>query len=112
MFLPKARYLSASSDKMGGEDGAFNGLDGADGEMFAQIEIDGADPCVCISGDLLCDFGWTAQRLFDGGVQPPLLPLANERRTSQLDLFRHVAPQRTDFDPGPAGSGPDFEHDG
>src|SRR6266568_2608306 len=52
MFLPKARYLSASSDKMGGEDGAFNGLDGADGEMFAQIEIDGADPCVCIGGDL------------------------------------------------------------
>ena len=112
MFLPKARYLSASSDKMGGEDGAFNGLDGADGEMFAQIEIDGADPCVCIGGDLLCDFGWTAERLFDGSVQPPLLPLANERRTSQLDLFRHVTPQRPDFDPGPAGSGPDFEHDG
>ncbi len=60
-FLPKAGYLSPSSNEGGSEDRTFNGLDGAYGEMFVEIEIDGADPCLCIRGDLLRDFGWTAE---------------------------------------------------
>ena len=42
-FAPCARYPSATTDEAGGEDGAFNCLDGAHGELLAQIEVDRAD---------------------------------------------------------------------
>jgi hypothetical protein len=82
-FAPCARYLSASSDKTGGEDGTFNRLNGAYGQMLVEIEIDGADAGLR-GGELFRDFRWGSERLFNGGVQPPLSPLANERRTSHL----------------------------
>jgi len=66
-FLPKARYRSATADKAGSEDGAFNRLDAAHSNMFAQIEINGADLCLGV-GDLLGYFGWRGEGLLDRGM--------------------------------------------
>jgi hypothetical protein len=80
---PCARYLSASADKTGGEDGTFNSLTAADGQMLVKIEIDGADAGLR-GGELFRDFRWGSERLCNGGVQPPHSPLANKSRTSHL----------------------------
>ncbi len=108
--LPKARYLCATADKTGGQDGAFDSLDGANGNMLIDIQIDGADPCIR-AGDLLCYLGWRGEGLFDGGMQPELLAMPDQLGASQRVSFGQVTPQCADFDPGPARSGPDFEHE-
>ncbi len=109
-FLPKARYRSATADKAGGDDGAFNSLDATHGEVLVEIEIDGADLCLGF-GDLLYYFWWRGECLLDGGMQPPLVAMPDQLGTSQLKEGRDVAPKRADFDPGPAGAGPDLEQD-
>ena len=111
LFLPKARYLSASPDKTGGEDGTFNRLNGADGQVLVEIEIDGADPGLR-GGELFRDFRWGSERLFNGGVQPPLLSMTHQRRTAHHKAIGQVTRERANLDPGPAGSGPDFEQNG
>ncbi len=108
--LPKARYPSTAADEAGGEDGAFDSLDGANGNVFSEIKIHSADLRLCV-GDLLCYFGWRSEGLLDGGMQPPLRTPTNQGRTLHLKVGREVAPKRANLDPGPARSGPDFEHD-
>ncbi len=110
LALPKARYLSATADEAGSEDGAFDSLDGADGNLFTQIEINGADLRFRVS-DLFYCFGWYGEGLFERGMQPPLLPMPDELGTSQLKPCWQIAGQGADFDPAPARSGPDFERD-
>jgi hypothetical protein len=65
-------------DKAGSEDRTFNGLDGADGQMGVEIEIDGTDPGLRVGRDLLVNLGWTAERFLKGRVEPPLLPASNQ----------------------------------
>src|SRR5260370_12549006 len=64
--LPKARYLSAAPNEAGGQDGAFDGLDGANGNVLIDIEIDGADFCLHVSY-LLCNLRWRGECLLVGG---------------------------------------------
>src|SRR6266699_3155094 len=78
--------------------------------MLIDIQIDGADPCIR-AGDLLCYLGWRGEGLFDGGMQPELLAMPDQLGASQRVSFGQVTPQCADFDPGPARSGPDFEHE-
>jgi len=110
LALPKARYLSAPANEAGGEDGAFDSLDGTHGDLFAQIEIDGADLCLG-AGNLFCYFRWRAESLLDRGVQPPLLAMPDELGAAQLKAFGQIAGQGAHLDPGPARSSPDFERD-
>src|SRR5260370_37682866 len=56
-FLPKARYRSATADKAGGDDGAFNSLDATHAQVLVGLEIDGADLCMGL-GDLLYYIWW------------------------------------------------------
>jgi hypothetical protein len=65
-------------DKAGSEDRTFNGLDGADGEMGVEIEIDRTDPGLRVGRDLLLNPGWTAELFLKGRVEPPLLPASNQ----------------------------------
>ena len=65
-------------DKAGSEDRTFNGLDGADGQMGVEIEIDGTDPGVRVGRDLLLNLGWTAELFLKGCVEPPPLPASNQ----------------------------------
>src|SRR5260370_9819232 len=109
--VPQARYLSAAPNGAGGQDGAFDGLDGANGNVLIDIEIDGADFCLHVSY-LLCNLRWRGECLLDGGVQPPLVAMPDQLGASQLQTGREIAAKGADFDPGPARSGPDFEQDG
>ena len=77
-LAPCAGYRSAMPDKAGSEDRTFNGLDGADGQMGVEIEIDGTDPGVRVGRDLLVNLGWTAERFLKRRVEPPLLPASNQ----------------------------------
>jgi hypothetical protein len=46
--------------------------------VLVEIEIDRANLGLRIAGYLLLDFGGSSERLFDGGMQPELLPLADQ----------------------------------
>src|SRR5437667_24794 len=85
--------------------GIFDGLDGANSNVFSKIEIHSADRGLCI-GDLLCNLGWHGEGLLDGGMQPPLVAMPVKYGASQHVTSREIAPKRADFDPGPARSGP------
>ena len=110
-LAPCAGYRSAFPDKTGGEDRTCNGLDGTHGYVLVKIEIDRTDTCFCV-GKVFCDFRWTRERLFHGGVQPPLRPPTNQDRTLHLKAFRKITPEGTDLHPGPTGASPHFEQDG
>src|SRR5215472_5576522 len=99
---PCARYLCAFPDKGGSQDGAFNCLDAAHGYVLVEIEIDRANLGLRIAGDLLLDCGGSSERLFDGGMQPELLPLADQRRTAQIVALGGIARERVNLEPGPA----------
>ena len=71
-------------DKAGSEDRTFNGLDGANGEMGVEIEIDGTDPGVRVGRDLLVNLGWTAELFLQGCVEPPPLPTSDQAGTAHL----------------------------
>ena len=75
-----------------------------------KIEIHRADTCIG-GGELLDDFGGRLEGLFDRGMQPPAISLADELRTAHLEATREIATERVYFEPGPARAGPDFEHD-
>ena len=108
--LPKARYLSATANEAGSEDGAFDRLDGTHGDVFTQVEIHSADLCFRVA-DLFYSFGWCAKGLLKGSVQPPLLAMPDKLGTAQLKTGRQIAGQGAHLDPAPARSRPDFERD-
>ena len=108
--LPKARSLSAPANEAGSEDGAFDGLDGADGKVLIDIQIHGADLRLWVS-DLIGYVRWHGEGLFQRGMQPPLPAMLDQLGTAQLKPFGQIASQGAKLDPAPARSGPDFEGD-
>ena len=109
---PCADYHFASPDEAGVQDRTFNRLNGANREFFVEVEIDRADPCLCIGRDLLFDCGWALELLLKGRVQPPLVAMTDERRASHLDPIGECSSRGADFEPTPAGASPDLEQDG
>ena len=75
-----------------------------------KIEIHRADTCIG-GGELLYDFGGRLEGLFERGMQPPAISLADELRTAHQITIREIATERVYFEPGPARAGPDLEHD-
>jgi hypothetical protein len=90
------------SDKGGSEDRTFDSLDGAHGDLFTEIEVNGTNFGLCIGGDLLLDFGRASKSLLDRGMEPPLLAMPDELGASQLIDSRQIAPSEAYFEPGPA----------
>ena len=109
-FLPTARYRCAIPNEGSRKAGAVNGLDAAQSYVLIKIEIHRADTCSG-GGELLDDFGGRLEGLFDRGMQPPAISLADELRTAHLEATREIATEHVYFEPGPARAGPDFEHD-
>ena len=83
---PCAGYLSATADEAGGQDRTFDSLDGADCEMFVEVQIDRTDSR-CGSGSDLCLNLWGALEVpLNRNMQPPLLPSTRLARDFPLRL--------------------------
>jgi hypothetical protein len=75
---PLAGYPSTTANKLGGEDRTFNRLNGAYGDLFAEIEVYSTDFRLCVGRDLLLYFRGTAEWLLDGSMQPPLIAMLHQ----------------------------------
>src|SRR5258707_14659291 len=60
-LLPKAGYRIAPADEAGSKDRTFNGLDGAHGQVLAEVQIDGTELRFSLGGDLVLDVRGTAE---------------------------------------------------
>jgi len=69
--------------------------------MLVEIEIDRADSCL-VGHELFYDFRRRLELLFDGGMQPPAIPLVDQGRAAHLEAIGQSACERVNLEPGPA----------
>jgi hypothetical protein len=105
---PCAGYRSTTPNEAGGEDRAFSSLNGAYGNSTIEIQIDGAHLCLR-SRELLCDLERRPKPLLQRSMQPPATCLPDQRRAARLGSLRQLPARETYLEPGPTGTGPDFD---
>jgi hypothetical protein len=67
-LLPKAGYRSAPADEAGSKDRTFNGLDGAYGQVLAEVQIDGTELRFSTGCDLVLNGCGAVELLLHGGM--------------------------------------------
>ena len=81
-MIPVLRRLRAIHPNwcapLAGYPSTLNRLDGAYGDLFAEIEVYCTDFRLCVGRDLLLYFRGTAEWLLDGSMQPPLIAMLHQ----------------------------------
>ena len=70
--------MFAPAYEAGRNDRAFDRLNGTDRQMLSDIQVYCTDLCLRMCYNLFLDFGGTAESLFNGSMQPPLVSPPNK----------------------------------